>query len=1046
MDPLQHRNYNDSLYAPKRRIDNGQPLAMPTTGIVVSADDPLDQGRLRVACTSLRDDVRNPESIPWAVYCSPFIGTISNESMVRGADGATSTGGVVYGMWAIPEIGAEVMITTLNGNPNARVWTGCIPRHQGINGFGHGRYVWAEDALPDGPFTNGELGDGAEDTGDREKDRLQPLYDNLTAQFQNRRSSAEWRTRGAELPGMANKLKSRYTARTDQSAKQIADIFKKISGKGKPLREHEAKYITEPGYGWSGVRSGIGDSSRVSRVYGITTPGMHSLTMDDRHGNSRIRLRSTAGSQILIDDTNERMYFSTAKGDSYFEMDWNGNLDFFGNRRMSFHAVKGFNFTTDETYRVHAKKGIHLFAGPEALEEGDQNEAGVHKDGQIRLHAQDDIHLFTDTNLRTYSKSDTLLTADGNMHLLTQMSLFATANSDMHLKAVEGNIATGAGTSITALAGLDILALANNKLSLSAKELGEINVINGKLNVAAGDGALVKVMGKSLDIQAIDGDINFQTPNTNVQVGKAGILGASTGEVLFEGTNSEMRARVVEPGETTPADIPPSEDCASGGPFPMIEPKQLLKGKGYISDYEDYAGPDNMARALYNAGFRGAELVSMLTIAGTESNFGTNVVGSTGTDSSSKVKPNSKWEDRCLGAMQIRVLKKPPSSGLDAGRNRATALNMQESAVWSRKLFEARGPGQWSSYYHSEGLTSSGKPASTATPLEQRAIAGQQRRTAGIRAQAQAAYDRLCGSSPSTSGSVAGTLPVGTSVPSPESSTPSIAPPVLPGQSAATTIGDDTVTIGGTPTLTPPLLPTSYDEDNVSVLKLTSTEVRIQGRNDIFFKTTAASGSDILEDTTTSINCMRTKVNDIVGTVNKTMYEHFNTTKRSLERIIQTQLSQLLANHVATMAAAGTDSYGNGSLAALISLLAVADEINGLLTEVNEVVTAITAFSDFAEMTVDGLLKFPQTEMRNIERMFDLREFDMGQSKFLPPEISQLASTIERTFLAARESGGNDLTRIGNVLEGTEAIIQQASDLLGIAPNDPISPATDCPP
>src|SRR5690606_25651567 len=113
----------------------------------------------------------------------------------------------------------------------------------------------------------------------------------------------------------------------------------------------------------------------------------------------RVKVRTTHGHQIILDDTNERLYINTCEGNNWIELDKNGNIDIFSNRRVSIHSVKEMNYTTDETFRVTAKKGIHL-----------------HSDTELRLTTKsDDIHISSGKNIRAKSVAGIFLQSATNI-------------------------------------------------------------------------------------------------------------------------------------------------------------------------------------------------------------------------------------------------------------------------------------------------------------------------------------------------------------------------------------------------------------------------------------------------------------------------------------------------------------------------------------------------------------------------------------------------------------------------------------------------------
>ena len=290
-------NFN-KLYSTNGEGDD-YPIALfsgLTLGVVVDTDDPLQGGRLRIFCPSLNDNPKKPQHLPWANYISPFGGIINNSQYYRGTDenNATSEGSVHYGFWAIPEMGAHVLVGCIDGDPRRRFWIGCMPEHQQTNTQFHGRYRWDKGKV-EGPLTNSGQ-------------PIQPLYDNLKKAFNDEIDSPEFRSRAADYQPSAN----------DENVGQVPNskLKESLDQQNEQIRANdpdtwEHATLGAQGYDWSGFKQ-LG-AIMSSRVYGMSTPGMHAFTMDDRPFNSRMRLRTNAGHQILMDDTNERIYISQPK-------------------------------------------------------------------------------------------------------------------------------------------------------------------------------------------------------------------------------------------------------------------------------------------------------------------------------------------------------------------------------------------------------------------------------------------------------------------------------------------------------------------------------------------------------------------------------------------------------------------------------------------------------------------------------------------------------------------------------------------------------------
>jgi len=362
-----------------------------TLGVVVDTDDPLQNGRLRIYCPNLNDSPKKLHHLPWAVCASPLAGTVSNSSFTRGAGkGLENTKGAVsYGFWGIPEQGAVVLVAKIDGDERRRVWLGCIPSHQETHTLMHGRYKWESPAgEPDGPLSS-------------TCDPIEPYYTNASTAFENDKESREWKTRQAEYQACA--IPKDISIPAEGLEDYIDEQYPNIAPEERD--EWVRDILGSHGYDWSSNKA-LG-AFMASKVYGLSTPGFHALSMDDRAYNNRIRIRSSTGHQLIFDDTNERIYLSTNEGNNFIEFDSNGNIDIYSKRRISAHAEKDINFSTDESFRVKAKKGIYMYSGDTEGQEKLEDEKP--KDGEIRLHSTGDTHLMVEKNLRGLVQEDNFI-------------------------------------------------------------------------------------------------------------------------------------------------------------------------------------------------------------------------------------------------------------------------------------------------------------------------------------------------------------------------------------------------------------------------------------------------------------------------------------------------------------------------------------------------------------------------------------------------------------------------------------------------------------
>lgn len=655
-----------------------------TLGVVVDTDDPLQMGRLRIFCPSLNDSPKKPQLLPWATYITPFGGSINNSEFYRGTDenNATSSGSLHYGFWAVPELGAQVLVGCVDGDPRRRFWIGCVPEHQQTHTLHNGRWKWA-DGVVDGPLT----GNGSP---------MQPAHANAQKAFDGRNDSPEWRSRIADYQTTANSEdvgqlpNSKMTESLDQQNAQI---------RANDPDTWERATLGSHGYDWSGFKK---LDYKSSRVVGLSTPGMHSLVMDDRPFNSRVRLKTTAGHQILLDDTNERIYISTYDGENWMEFDRNGNIDMFSSNRISIHAAKDLNFNAGQTIRFFAGEGIHGYCGSDIVTQDVfdyENPTGILRQdpleqppqaGEIRFHATADLHLKSEQNIRQLSLVDTFMEANGNFWGKVDKSYYLQVATDINISTETGdwNLTTANNINETTKGHAKRFSYGNT--SVAANGRAELFSFEGTVDIGAQGGLNMKSSNGDVMFEAQGngsgaGRVQIRTPVSQFEVGDDGIGAMTEKSVRVKSQeNQEFEITPTGPKLSSPVSIegiPDISDVACGAPTTPI-PWDGSRTK---------ITPDEAAQVCYNAGFRGKDLVIAVATCMGESSLRTSVLNPA-------APTGEKWGD-VVGLFQIRTLKHPDQyTGVDRLRdNRNRQLeNPNINAQVGYKIFSESAPaGQW---------------------------------------------------------------------------------------------------------------------------------------------------------------------------------------------------------------------------------------------------------------------------------------------------------------------------------------------------------------
>jgi len=324
------------------RISSG-----PYIGIVKNAIDTMRSGRLQVYIEEFGG--KEDEDSNWTTvsYCSPFFG--HTDPARRSTDGEFKTSPHSYGMWFIPpDIGVRVLCTFVNGDPYQGFWFGCIPE-------------WPSHHMVPG-MANTKWRDGGKD---------EPVVDHS---FKDKQEEDTLDTFDGE------KFKQFYSKQTTTHDKQ-ADIYKKqgliSNGKADPYRG--------PGTSTSFRES-------PSRVFGISTPGPelkgtevkadvnggpsvtarqggHMFIMDDGTAedppkNQMIKLRTSTGHTIVMNDSIGCIYIINAAGTAWFEMDDSGSIKAYSKNAVEMHSDKGFKFETLKSFQITAESFDLSVTGP----------------------------------------------------------------------------------------------------------------------------------------------------------------------------------------------------------------------------------------------------------------------------------------------------------------------------------------------------------------------------------------------------------------------------------------------------------------------------------------------------------------------------------------------------------------------------------------------------------------------------------------------------------------------------------------------------------
>jgi hypothetical protein len=315
-------------------------------GIVKNNADPAQHGRLQIYIPSIDSRDYELADLAWADYISPFGGTTANAKV--GREQREVPGISSYGFWAIPKIGAQVLCGFMEGDPGTRYWMGCIYTPE------------LNRTLPqsiEGGLTE------IDESGLYPQTEIPHLKENL-ADAGLGTDSKHYRTRGGYERSISHPSNKNKNKPTDN---------------GYAPKPHDPEHAD-------------------SQIICLTSPGKHYFMMSDTDEYCRVRLKTTEGTQVIFDDTNERIYISTARGKNWIEIDeGNGRIYLYSDSKVNVRAKNDINMYSDENINIVANKRVNIQS-----EERSVNIEGKH-DVRLKSTAADVmITASRDIQLKTY--------------------------------------------------------------------------------------------------------------------------------------------------------------------------------------------------------------------------------------------------------------------------------------------------------------------------------------------------------------------------------------------------------------------------------------------------------------------------------------------------------------------------------------------------------------------------------------------------------------------------------------------------------------------
>lgn len=354
-DDVIRKSGSPTLYSNDR--GNAKLITEPVIGIVKNNIDPTHSGRIDVYVANYggSDPDDSANWIKGVKYLSPWFGIISpNYDATKGPD-ADGYGRYVgnphsYGFWAsAPDLGTEVVCIFIDGKPNQGYYVGCVPQiglHHMVPAVGAATHVVPNEEE-------------------------------------------------AKTYGGADRLPVTEVNYTNPAIRNSPTIY----SEAKPVHSYQASVLAQQGLIRDNVRGVISSSSQretPSKVFGFSTPGNpiyrggftdqtvkqaldsdpsklqidgrrggHSFVMDDGTIDGQdqlVRLRTSAGHMIMMNDSGQSLFLIHANGQSWVELGKEGTIDMYSTNSVNIRTKGDLNLHADRDINMHAKRNFNLFA------------------------------------------------------------------------------------------------------------------------------------------------------------------------------------------------------------------------------------------------------------------------------------------------------------------------------------------------------------------------------------------------------------------------------------------------------------------------------------------------------------------------------------------------------------------------------------------------------------------------------------------------------------------------------------------------------------
>ena len=373
-------------------------------GIVKANVHPTNMGVISVFIPRFSTEENDRSQWRQVKYCTPFYSR--TDSINNGTDDLSvkQASGIVT---PPPDLGTRVLCFFPDGRNAEGYYFACIPDTYIMQSIPETTYNRSGKAAT-------EINDSS--TGPTPSDKISNFKS--VSRLENKLAQEQLTKQGLELDPVRGQSTSGYMRESPSEIIGISSKGRRVDTDGKDLLVKYKDQIKNP------------DTTNKEVLEKVLGPKYrrkgHSITLDDGdvNGNSnQVRLKTSTGHQILLNDTKGVIYVSNADGTVWLELNNTGTMDVYANDSINFRS-KNINFHADGNIKMHSKGFTQVTSEAELHLEGTKATTLLSNESEVGITASDNVHLSSQASIYatssgpSYYSGGAFISVSGSLVLL----------------------------------------------------------------------------------------------------------------------------------------------------------------------------------------------------------------------------------------------------------------------------------------------------------------------------------------------------------------------------------------------------------------------------------------------------------------------------------------------------------------------------------------------------------------------------------------------------------------------------------------------------